>query len=328
LRVRFWWVNQNQTFRQEIDGGYLWSPKRNANGARNPFYDSMREVAPGDLVLSFQDTLIRAIGIAQSYCFEFPKPVEFGSAGSNWSQIGWRVQVEWRKLIHQVRPKDHIQTLKSYLPERYSPLRETGDGLQGVYLTEITDLFAHALGNLIGPEFQALANDLTVKEDVTKFITQDMPLIEEWESRLQRAIEMDDSRPPTQRQALVQARRGQGKFKERVRQLEHSCRITKVDNQTHLIASHCKPWRDSEDDERLDGENGLLLTPSMDHLFDRGFISFEDNGDLIVSPVADEKSLHRMGVPSTPQNVGGFSQGQRHYLEYHRKSVFLEWRRS
>jgi putative restriction endonuclease len=50
--VRYWWVNQNQTFRQEIDGGYLWSPKRNANGARNPFYEFMREVAPGDLILS------------------------------------------------------------------------------------------------------------------------------------------------------------------------------------------------------------------------------------------------------------------------------------
>ena len=42
--MRYWWVNQNQTYRHEVRGGYLWSPKRNANGARNPFYDSMREV--------------------------------------------------------------------------------------------------------------------------------------------------------------------------------------------------------------------------------------------------------------------------------------------
>ena len=50
--MRYWWVNQNQTYRHEIQGGYLWSPKRNANGARNPFYESMREVAPGDLIFS------------------------------------------------------------------------------------------------------------------------------------------------------------------------------------------------------------------------------------------------------------------------------------
>jgi len=66
--VRYWWVNQNQTYRQEIVGGYLWSPKRNANGARNPFYEFMREVTPGDLVFSFVDTRRVALGIVSSYC--------------------------------------------------------------------------------------------------------------------------------------------------------------------------------------------------------------------------------------------------------------------
>src|SRR4026208_2210650 len=87
--MRYWWVNQNQTFRHEVEGGYLWSPKRNANGARNPFYESMREVAPGDLIFSFMDTLIPAVGIAQSFCWESPKPVEFGISGQNWENIGW-----------------------------------------------------------------------------------------------------------------------------------------------------------------------------------------------------------------------------------------------
>jgi putative restriction endonuclease len=68
--MRDWWVNQNQTYRYEIRGRYLRSPKRNANGARNPFHQSMREVAPGDLILSFADTRIPAVGVAQSYCWE------------------------------------------------------------------------------------------------------------------------------------------------------------------------------------------------------------------------------------------------------------------
>ncbi len=59
----------------------------------------------------------------------------------------------------------------------------------------------------------------------------------------------------------------------RVQALEQRCRITGVDRPEHLRASHSKPWRDSDNAERLDGENGLLLTPSIDHLFDRGFIS-------------------------------------------------------
>src|SRR5436309_10347989 len=80
--MRYWWVNQNQTYRQEHAGGYLWSPKRNANGAKNPFYESMREVSPGDVIFSFVETFIIAIGIAQSYCWESPKPIEFGAAGA------------------------------------------------------------------------------------------------------------------------------------------------------------------------------------------------------------------------------------------------------
>jgi hypothetical protein len=74
----------------------------------------------------------------------------------------------------------------------------------------------------------------------------------------------------------------------------------------------------------LNGENGLLLTPSIDHLFDRGFISFEDNGGLLISPVAHMPSLAKMGVPSQERvNVGAFSEGQRKFLDYHRNYVLL-----
>ncbi len=62
----------------------------------------------------------------------------------------------------------------------------------------------------------------------------------------------------------------------------------------------------------------------MDHLFDRGFIGFDDNGQTIVSPVADQQSLTRMGLdPRAPPNVGTFSEGQRKYLEFHRENVLL-----
>ena len=128
--MRYWWVNQNQTYRHEVQGGYLWSPKRNANGARNAFYESMREVAPGDLIFSFNDTRIQAIGIAQSYCWENPKPTEFGNAGQNWENIGWKVTVQFTELINHVRPKNHIGLLGPLLPKKYAPLQPNGNGLQ------------------------------------------------------------------------------------------------------------------------------------------------------------------------------------------------------
>jgi hypothetical protein len=98
-----------------------------------------------------------------------------------------------------------------------------------------------------------------------------------------------------------------------------------VSNSQFLIASHIKPWRVSTNAERLDGENGLLLSPNIDFLFDRGFISFADDGALLISPSADKECLRRMGVPiETPFNVGGFSAKQRNYLLHHRRNVFLE----
>jgi len=53
--MRYWWVNQNQTYRAEVRGGFMWSPKHNANGARNQFYENMRAVSPRDVVFSFRE---------------------------------------------------------------------------------------------------------------------------------------------------------------------------------------------------------------------------------------------------------------------------------
>ena len=125
--MRYWWVNQNQTFKHEYEGGFLWSPKRNANGARNPFYEFMREVAPGDLIFSFMDTRIVAIGIAESDCWESPKPSEFGNAGQNWEHIGWRVKVT-PELLHKLRPKEHIDILRPLLPQNTRHFSQMGTG--------------------------------------------------------------------------------------------------------------------------------------------------------------------------------------------------------
>jgi hypothetical protein len=320
--VRYWWVNQNQTFRQEIEGGYMWSPKRNKNDRRNPFYEFMREVAPGDIVFSFCDTRIAALGIVTGYCRESPKPEEFGNAGANWSQIGWRAEVRWRRLENAIRPKDHIARLRPDLSTKYAPLTPEGNGLQSVYLTEVNAALAGTLFGLIGKEAAGVAD---IGNQIIR-IERDSPApetdIEEWERRVEEAIVTDPVIRETERTALVQARRGQGLFRDKVRVVESACRITKVDRMEHLIASHVRPWRDSSNEQRLDGENGLLLTPTVDHLFDKGFISFENSGQLIVSPVADPTSLARMGLdPGRRVNVGVFSEGQRRHLEFHRENV-------
>lgn|SRR5262245_8680797 len=147
--TRYWWVNQNQTYKQERSGGYIWAPKRKANGDRNPFYENMREVAPGDIVFSFCDTRIPAVGIITSYCYESPRPVEFGKAGANWEDVGWRAKVDYHPLDNSIRPQDHIAVIRPTLPERYSPLQSTGIGNRGIYLAAVPPGMALVLIDLI-----------------------------------------------------------------------------------------------------------------------------------------------------------------------------------
>ena len=110
------------------------------------------EVSPGDVIFSFVDTRIVAIGIARSYCWESPKPQEFGSAGQNWDNVRWRLRVHFTPLVHQIRPKDHMQVLRPIVPDRYCPLQANGNGIQSIYLTELSLVFAEVLAALIGKE--------------------------------------------------------------------------------------------------------------------------------------------------------------------------------
>ena len=324
--MRYWWVNQNQTFRQETEGGYLWSPKRNANGRTNPFYEFMREVSPGDLIFSFKDTFILAIGIARSNAYESPKPKEFGNTGANWEKIGWRIDVTFHQLLNKIRPADNMGVLRPVLPKKYSPIQNNGNGNQGVYLTEVQLFFADRLIHLIGEEARILNTSVNrVAEEDSPQKDSAIGLIE-WEEHLINNIQNDTDISDTERSSLITARRGQGYFKEQVMKIERNCRITKVNRIEHLRASHIKPWRDCDSaDERLSGNNGLLLTPSIDHLFDRGFISFENSGSLLISPVADHSSLSKMGVETyTKVYVGSFNEEQKEFLDYHRERIFLE----
>jgi hypothetical protein len=116
----------------------------------------MREVSPGDAVFSFVDTFIGAIGVAQSYCWESPKPTESGTTGQYWDKIGWKVLVRFTPFLHRVRPKDHLGVLGPLLPPKYSPLQANGNGIQSIYLAEVSETFAEVLAGIIGAEAQRL----------------------------------------------------------------------------------------------------------------------------------------------------------------------------
>lgn len=317
--MHFWWVNQNQTARQEIGGGYMWSPKRNKNGARNAFYENMRECAPGDIVFSFVDTKIATLGVVTTYCEESPKPDEFGTTGDQWDEDGWRVGVDYQRLETVIRPVEHITEIRPTLPEKYSPLQPDGKGNQ-VYLARVPQPMADVLISLIGDEARAI---IAAASGAVRDAATVSPLRESRDNAAEKAIQGDTAITETEKQSLSKSRRGQGLFRLRVASIEPHCRVTGVANPAYRIASHIKPWSKCSNEERLDGHNGLLLAPHIDHLFDNGFMSFSDDGVLLISPVADAMALEQMGVPvSESTNVGTFTDKQRRYLAFHREEVF------
>jgi predicted restriction endonuclease len=98
------------------------------------------------------------------------------------------------------------------------------------------------------------------------------------------------------------------------------CMVTGCTNSDLLIGSHAKPWKDSDDEERIDPFNGFLLTPNLDKLFDRGFISFSDDGDIMISDHLSEDDIRVMGL-RYDMSVK-LSERHRPYLEYHRTQKY------
>ena len=210
-----------------------------------------------------------------------------------------------------IRPKDHIDHIRPYLPSKYSPLQLNGNGLQGLYLANVPQDLADVLSTLLGGQVEFIINAGFEEAELTN----------EKDNEHEQEIKGRTDISETEKDQLVKARRGQGVFKTQVSLIERGCRVTGVELIQHLRASHIKPWRDSTPAQKLDGNNGLLLSPHIDHLFDRGYISFAPNGSLMVSPQVSKDVLEAWNI-DTNFTVSDFSTEQSEYLRYHHDNVF------
>jgi hypothetical protein len=319
--TRYWWVNHKQTVRQEIAGNYLWSPKAEANGVRSQFYDNLRIAEPGDFILSFASAEISFIGQVADFALSSPKPEEFGSVGIYWNREGWLLPVMWKSIPNPISPQHLLPTIAALLPPKYSPIHpRTGRGNQKAYLAEISH-----------PLFSAIIEHahITEKELADEMAGLSQASFHSFSERLELAVEetiiSDPSLGSTEKEQLLKARRGQGVFRANVGRIECGCRLTLIRNPKLLLASHIKPWRSCTTSlERLDGNNGLLLAPHVDLLFDRGLITFTDDGDVIVSSKLSSSDVDQLGLAGAcRKNSGKFLPAQKLYLQYHRNVVFI-----
>lgn len=131
-------------------------------------------------------------------------------------------------------------------------------------------------------------------------------------------IEDDKKLTRTEKDNLVKCRMGQGDFRKQLINYWQGCSVTKYKDLGILIASHIKPWKDSDNSERLDLYNGFLLTPNLDKLFDKGYITFTDNGSIVISKALTNPSLlginNNLKIKTKDEHIK--------YLEFHRTHVF------
>lgn len=127
----------------------------------------------------------------------------------------------------------------------------------------------------------------------------------------------------TERQAVIQSRIGQGKFRTNL--IEHwgKCAVTGCQKVEILRASHIKPWRKANNRERLDVYNGLLLVPNLDAAFDTGVISFADDGHILISRSLCQDDRDKLGI-DTDLCISSLTEKHIHYLRYHRKHIFKD----
>ena len=193
-----------------------------------------------------------------------------------------------RRLFHvestRITPARSHRNYRPLLPSHHSPIQKNGNGNQGCYLAGISDALGHFLLTLLNvevlPIFGAVVqvNDAGIDHDVLDDIHE---------------VEADVTIPETQRVQLAKARIGQGLFRKRVLLVDPSCRVTGVDDQRLLVASHIKPWRDASNAERINGYNGIMLSPHVDALFDEYLISFENEVKILVPEPLPKSVLDR-----------------------------------
>lgn len=139
------------------------------------------------------------------------------------------------------------------------------------------------------------------------------------------SIKNDDQIPETERKAIIQSRVGQGAFRKSLFEKYHGrCIVTGIDHPKLLVASHIKPWAVSSNKERLNVDNGLLLSATYDRLFDSGLVTFDKRGKIFLSSFIGTENIKRLNLSPNMQFNLRISGNMGEYLDYHNDVLFVK----
>jgi predicted restriction endonuclease len=186
-----------------------------------------------------------------------------------------------------------------------------------IVYNEITNYYPDAKRST---EWQAGIRGVLYREirNNANFKMIDTGIISLKEYKEQNLVLKEDQYLITQKSIAVLIRIGQDKFRKKLLKTLKKCPITNIDDKRILNASHIKPWAISNDEERLDVDNGYIFSPIIDKLFDQYLISFEEDKTILISPSLSENNLKSIGIERNKKYHQLPIDSRRYYMEYHR----------
>jgi hypothetical protein len=302
--MAYYWVNLGTTFEEVKQGRFLWAPQykmvqrkgKEPTRQKEASWTTVSTVKKDDVIFCYADGFIIYVATALKGCIDSfrPENAKFGE----WEMDGYRVDVKLHILDQPVA----LDLFRSELFERYNEschpkILDKNASVCQNYMVTIPDGAAVLILEALG-------------DDALHF----NPSLGHSKRKLSK----------TTQQSLVNSRIGQGQFRKDLLNLWNgTCAFTGVSVPELLIASHIYPWQLSDNDERLDPCNGLPLSPSIDKLFDKGYVSFSNEGHLIKGDRIDDKLLEQLGIDPDVK-ISGLTYEHAYYLTKHRQLFKFE----
>ncbi|MGH2083458.1 HNH endonuclease [Aerococcus urinaeequi] len=259
--------------------------------------------------------------------FKTPSSTYYSKIRNNIVDVTDELPDKWDNLYHNVIPK-----LPDVLPFEFYRSNVNPPRIYiNTHLTEYRDLLRDiGIPNISYVSILKLEDDnnelhyyfkpfVSYSNGIVGY-TQDLTVQEEIEIE---KIE-ESSKSNNKKTSLINARVGQGKYREELLNDMPYCPFTNINDERLLIASHIKPWAKSNDKEKIDPNNGFIFSPTYDALFDKGLITFLDDGTLIVSEFVTPMNQKRLDIETGKNiHIDRFINDERKsYLKYHRKYIY------
>ncbi|PFK33193.1 restriction endonuclease [Bacillus cereus] len=299
-------VMQGHTYLEEKELEIIWSPKKDRGGNVPHSWKRMMDVKEGDRIFHYVKGNIVAVSIAEEDCKESNKP-SIMKSHEQWNDEGYLVSLKYHELEKPINIREKFEEISQLLPIKYSPFQSDAKGNQG-YLYPCNEELALKLIELISDLniYEKKNEQLELSVDEVRRTENNtlIPVISETESEVKATIRI-----------------GQQKFRKALMELWNGkCALCGINLPELLRASHSKPWKDSTSMERLNSYNGVLLCCNHDALYDKGFITFDGQGRLHISPLVVETDYLIFGL--RPKAKIEIHPENKLYFKWHKRNIF------